>query len=1049
MKEHGQSGFRIHAPENATDRSATTDPSTNTRELNVATFNVRTLKDTTSASDRNIGHKLQQIAIGCDKYHIDIVALQEHRLNTSDGDDIDYQHFDGWTLAHTSSSPTSHGVAILYNKRVAKVLSSVEHKSDRIIVAHLQGNPKMCVISAYAPTEPIKDSAYERMKDVFYHDLEELICSIPPHTVIILAGDFNARIGMDSHESNPRIVGPNCYHAATNHNGVRLLKLCESTNLRPAHTHFGNRRSRLATFHPVNPEHPMTQIDHIMINTKWWKSIKSCRAFNTIDIGSDHKVVTAHFRLSLRATKCPPNDRCKFNNEKLADPNVRAAFNVELSNRFNLLLDETLLSESSAHDKIQLRSDALDKALIETSRAILGKRKRRQQPSWVSNSTLQLIDAQAVAKTTHKRLRTPASKQQLLDLQKQVTAALERDEEAHLNDQLNDLELASKKREYGTVWQIVGHISGPPKKPVKVRKLDGTLPKRDDEIIAEWRNYFEKLLNNKNANASADHHPPPAPPLREIQTAPISFGEVSAAIKSLKRGKAPGPDYAMTTEVIKDGGDFIVRQLHIICQLVYEECHAPSQWTSSLIIPLPKKGNLQMMTNYRGISLMSIAAKVFNRVLLNRIRKPIDALLRRNQAGFRTGRSCIQQIHILRRIMDGAYSNAIPLFITFIDFKKAFDSIDRAMMFAILRHYGIPEQIVNAIRVLYDNSKSRVYIDGQVSKHFDITTGVLQGDVLAPFLFIIVIDHVTKLSAGDFGYLTHKGSDNNSGRSTRSTTREASRRINDLAFADDIALLENDNERAQKQLDAHRHHASTVGLEINIKKTEQLRLNYPDNTQPFPPLQIDGQPIAIVDEFKYLGSYMGSTDKDIHHRIAMAWAAFENLKKILASRTGKPTVKIKLRLFNAACLSILLYGCETWILTAQQSAKLDIFARTCYRIMLGIRQSETHTTNEQLYKLASARPVSDIIRERQLQFIGHCLRMPSEEPANIYALYTSQVAASHRRGRGNLSFLAQISSYLCSDSRIKLTAAEIAKYAKDKSNWNKLVAAPPTRGPDR
>jgi hypothetical protein len=233
----------------------------------------------------------------------------------------------------------------------------------------------------------------------------------------------------------------------------------------------------------------------------------------------------------------------------------------------------------------------------------------------------------------------------------------------------------------------------------------------------------------------------------------------------MKRGKSPGPDYAITAEVFTDGGRFIVDQLHNICQQVYKEKHAPSQWTSSLIVPLPKKGNLQLMTNYRGISLMSIAAKVYNRILLNRIRLPIDSLLRKNQAGFRTGRSCIQQIHILRRIMDGANIDATPLFITFIDFKKAFDSVDRDMMFAILRHYGIPEKIVNAIRVLYDHSTSRVYVDGQTSQPFDITTGVLQGDVLAPFLFIIVIDYISKRSAGDHGFITHKGNTNDtSGR---------------------------------------------------------------------------------------------------------------------------------------------------------------------------------------------------------------------------------------------------------------------------------------------
>lgn len=128
----------------------------------------------------------------------------------------------------------------------------------------------------------------------------------------------------------------------------------------------------------------------------------------------------------------------------------------------------------------------------------------------------------------------------------------------------------------------------------------------------------------------------------------------------------------------------------------------PTEWKEGYIIKLPKKGDLSKCDNYRGIPLLSIPGKVFNRIILNRMKDQVDTELRDQQTGFRKDRSCTDQIATLRIIVEQSLEWNSSLYITFVDYKKAFDNLDRSALWNLLRHYGVPAKIVNIIRNSYD-----------------------------------------------------------------------------------------------------------------------------------------------------------------------------------------------------------------------------------------------------------------------------------------------------------------------------------------------------------
>ena len=585
--------------------------------------------------------------------------------------------------------------------------------------------------------------------------------------------------------------------------------------------------------------------------------------------------------------------------------------------------------------------------------------------------------------------------------------------EQELEAQTQNIENAHGTMRYGEAWKAVNNVTG--RKKAKEGQVSGDSP---EERVETWFTSFKKLLGEppKVDNPDEEITPVLDPEELGIDDGLFTLGEFQEVKASLKLGKAAGPDN-IPPEVYKfcDFDDICLE----FCNKALSENDKPELWSLMNIIPVPKSGDLSNTNNYRGISLICIIVKIFNRMILNRIRSAINPKLRMNQNGFRPERSTISQILTLRRIIEGVKANNLPAVLTFVDFRKAFDSVHRAKMIRILKAYGIPPNLLRAIESMYSGTRAKVTTADGDTEQFDITAGVLQGDTLAPFLFIIVLDYAMRKALGD------KENDLGFTLTPRRSRRNPKVAIADTDFADDIALLADAVKEAQELLTSVETECKKVGLGINGPKTKALAYNI-ENPQPLS--TCDGTTLEYKDDFKYLGGWVDESAKDIAVRKGLAWQALNGMQKIWASSMN---TELKKRFFLATVESILLYGCETWTLTVAMEKALDGCYTRMLRRVINTHWS-VHMTNEELY--GSIPKVSNKIASRRLQLAGHCYRHPE---LSTQKLILWEPTHGHRDvGRPKSSFIDTLKRDTGATS-----AGELGNLMSDRVVWRTHVTA--------
>ena len=425
--------------------------------------------------------------------------------------------------------------------------------------------------------------------------------------------------------------------------------------------------------------------------------------------------------------------------------------------------------------------------------------------------TLAVREKRALVKTASKIYRKNPTNTNALKLktaQYQFAGIYLKEQTEYIQNQIDKIRDSVEDRQSRIAWQTINEVSR--RKNTAKAKLKAS---NQQERIKLWKQHFENLLGHPPKIT----HEPITRIIRkqsDIKLGPVTQEELDSVLRKIKNRKAAGLD-EIPPEVWKTRqfDDILLRH----CNAVYNQ-KPIDRWMKGCILPFPKKGDLGLAKNYRGITLTSIAAKIYNALLRNRIEPKIDNILRKNQNGFRKNRSTTSQILTIRRILEVVRAKNLQATLIFVDFTKAFDSIDRGKMEQILLAYGIAKETVAAITILYRNTKVKVRSPDGDTEYFDIVAGVLQGDTLAPYLFIIYLDYVLRTSID-------KIRENGFELAKKRSRRYPATTITDADYADDIAILANTPAQAETILHSLERAAAGIGLYIKAHKTEYMCYN--------------------------------------------------------------------------------------------------------------------------------------------------------------------------------------------------------------------------------
>ena len=450
----------------------------------------------------------------------------------------------------------------------------------------------------------------------------------------------------------------------------------------------------------------------------------------------------------------------------------------------------------------------------------------------------------------------------------------------------------------------------------------------------QFKEFFDQALNSDEPSSldqiSSDIYVP-------VLDDPITELEVKEQVSKLKSDKAAGTD-GIPPGILKLLPPTWIVFITILLNKLFVSSIYPQSWAIAKLFTIFKKGDKHLPSNYRGITIINCLAKVFDMILCERLQLWFRPY--REQAGSERGRGCLEHIATLRLISDYAVKKKIKLYIVFVDFSQAYDKVSRVVLFTILKRLGCGATMLMALIAMYKMTQSIIG-----TALITASIGVRQGSPTSCLLFVLFVNDLIKMFKeryGPDGFLAW---------------------LHVLVFMDDTVILSTSQNGILAKLGLLNEFCISYGMKVNVSKTKFMVIN--GTAEDKNDLIVQNMIVKVCKYYVYLGSPfssdgLNSSSIKINANLKMCQA----LKFVsFCLKNNDIPFYVKKKVFHAAVMSSILYGCESWL--NGNIKPMEKVYNMCIKHLLGVRKNTTNTLC--LIELGLP-PLKALVAQRQRHF---------------------------------------------------------------------------------